>query len=609
MQVRDGDGATDDDSSSSVDLDVRLDLSNGNNDTLGLTNIDGVKLQPVVGVNANLDLRFRTGIVGGQSAGFPEVAGTFHMAWGWSPGDAVTAPDVHFDDIYLNLEPLLGTFIEPISSEVRKITGPFKPVIDTLTAPIPVVSDLAALVGQPPVTLLGLMQVISGNDLTLIQSLAAFISFISDPKVAQGYIPLSGLTGGGSFSVDGGGARLPQSPADAGKLVKNALASTQSLFNATPTTPTGGTTGSNLGSKAGAPNTPTKANLPGTFGVPGLTFPFIDNPSQIFNLLMGQDITLVRYDVGPLAATAGFSYNFPPILIGPVPIGIGVGGSVTVKGRFVIGYDTSGLRKVLAGGSGTHLFDGIFLDDLDAQGVDVPEVSFIGEVYAQAGVTIGIASAGIVAGLRITVDLNLDDSPQPDGKLHIEEIFNKLQNPICLFEVSGKLEAFIKAFVELNLFITSIRFEFTLLELTLLDFSGKCTPPKPQLAALGGDGVLTLNIGNRSNLRNLDPDNRDEAMTVRPAGGGKYSVTGFGLTQTYGPGGQFSGPAVTKVVGNGGRDGTAEQDGSDKLLMLPGGDESAAPPQGATAVANTCARVHGAGRADRRRRRRRHSRG
>ena len=48
-----------------------------------------------------------------------------------------------------------------------------------------------------PVTLLGLMQVISGNDLTLIQSLAAFISFISDPKVAQGYIPLSGLGGGG----------------------------------------------------------------------------------------------------------------------------------------------------------------------------------------------------------------------------------------------------------------------------------------------------------------------------------------------------------------------------------------------------------------------------
>ena len=114
---------------------------------------------------------------------------------------APRTPTVGFDDIYLNLEPLLKKFIEPISEEVRKITGPFKPIIDTLTAPIPVVSDLAALVGQPPVTLLGLMEVISGNDLSLIQSMAAFISFINDPKVAQGYIPLGGL-GAGSFKVD-----------------------------------------------------------------------------------------------------------------------------------------------------------------------------------------------------------------------------------------------------------------------------------------------------------------------------------------------------------------------------------------------------------------------
>ena len=171
-----------------------------------------------------------------------------------------------------------------------------------------------------------------------------------------------------------------------------------------------------------------------------------------------------------MKASAGFSYNFPPIMVGPVPITIGVGGSVTVKGRFAVGYDTSGLRKVLSGGSGTYLFDGIFVDDLDINGVDVPEVSFIGEVYTQAAVTVVIASAGIVAGLRITVDLNLNDSPEPDGKLRIEEIFNKLQNPICLFDVSGKLEAFIKAFVELNLFITSLRFDFTILELELLNF-------------------------------------------------------------------------------------------------------------------------------------------
>ena len=92
---------------------------------------------------------------------------------------------------------------------------------------------------------------------------------------------------------------------------------------------------STMGTAAAKPAPVTKAALPGTFGVPGLTFPFIDNPSSIFGLMMGQDITLVRYDIGPLQATAGFSYNFPPIMVGPIPIAIGVGGSVTVNGLVI----------------------------------------------------------------------------------------------------------------------------------------------------------------------------------------------------------------------------------------------------------------------------------
>ena len=147
-----------------------------------------------------------------------------------------------------------------------------------------------------------------------------------------------------------------------------------------------------------------------------MSFPFLDDASQIFGILVGRDATLIRWDAGTLKASAGISYDFGPIMVGPIPITITLGGEIGIEGRFAIGYDTSGIRKLLAGGSGTALFDGIFIDDLDANGVDVPEISFIGEVYAQAGVTIGIATAGIVAGLRITVDLNLDDSPEPDGK-------------------------------------------------------------------------------------------------------------------------------------------------------------------------------------------------
>jgi hypothetical protein len=67
-----------------------------------------------------------------------------------------------------------------------------------------------------------------------------------------------------------------------------------------------------------------------------------------------------------------------------------IGGSFRVEGRFAMGYDTSGLRKVLAGGTGTHLLDGIYFDDYDAQGVDVPEVKFTGRVYAEGAVSVYI---------------------------------------------------------------------------------------------------------------------------------------------------------------------------------------------------------------------------
>ena len=117
------------------------------------------------------------------------MVGTFAPQLGLDTRRPGHRADVGFDNIHLNLKPLLDKFLTPITNEVQRITGPFKPVIDTLTAPIPVVSDLAALVGQPPVTLLSLMEAISGNDLTFIQSIAAFITFVNDSPIGDGYYP------------------------------------------------------------------------------------------------------------------------------------------------------------------------------------------------------------------------------------------------------------------------------------------------------------------------------------------------------------------------------------------------------------------------------------
>ena len=45
-----------------------------------------------------------------------------------------------------------------------------------------------------------------------------------------------------------------------------------------------------------------------------------------------------------------------------------------------------------------HLLDGIFIDDLDASGTDVPEIQFIGTVYAEGAASIAIISVGMRGG-------------------------------------------------------------------------------------------------------------------------------------------------------------------------------------------------------------------
>ncbi len=582
VNVRDAD-AESDRTKASIEVSVDLRRSTGGSGVvrLGLPDLVGGQLRPVatLDIDTQVNLRFRTGVPALQSAGFPSVVGTFHLDWGFTKsagGPTVDDPSrpltVSLDNIHLDASAFFQAYLKPTLDEVRNITGPFKPVIDTLNAPLPVVSDLAEMVGEPPVTLLGLMEAISGNNLTVIKSLAAFISFAvdlaSDPNFANGMIPLGLGDAGGAFNVDTALAKTAQGPAEAAKLVQTAGETAKNLL----TKPVAPGTGNNSSAVTKASNTAlglTRDNLPGTFGVPGLTFPFMSDAGQIFGFLMGQDLTLVRYDIGTLRATAGFSYNFGPFFIGPVPVTAGIGGSATLEGRFALGYDTSGLRKVLSGGSGVHLFDGIFIDDLDASGVDVPEIKLIGEVYARAGVTVFVATAGIEGGITMTVGLNLDDRPEPDGKLRIEEIFNKLSNPICLFEVSGKLEAFLRAFLEINYFIGSKKWDWELVRITLLDFSAACEPPRPVLAALGADGTLTLNMGPRADQRNIQTQEENEKFIVRPAGGGRYSVEAFGVYQVYGPAAPFPGPAITKVVAQG-------ASGDDQILMETGNDETVA---------------------------------
>ena len=126
--------------------------------------------------------------------------------------------------------------------------------------------------------------------------------------------------------------------------------------------------------------------------------------------------------------------------------------------------------------------------------------------------TFGIISAGVEGGLRLTVDLNLDD-PNADGKLRIEEIADELANPICLFDVEGKLRAFLAAYFKLDLKFFSKKWRFVLANVTLLDFSKSCDPPNPRPAsteATPQGPALRIHVGPQAFMRGFQLEEDDE---------------------------------------------------------------------------------------------------
>ena len=120
-----------------------------------------------------------------------------------------------------------------------------------------------------------------------------------------------------------------------------------------------------------------------------------------------------------------------------------------------------------------------------------------------------IASAGVLVGIRATVDLNLHDGGRPtdpakvDGLLYMDELASMLNNPICIFDVSGQLDAFVKFFITVGFSPFDFSFDITIVEVTLLNMQDITDPicnhpPPPHLAQ------------ERRRVGNADPEDRPE---------------------------------------------------------------------------------------------------
>jgi len=516
---------------------------------------DFLKASLTAAADVNLDLT----VSFGQDANFPSIHSDFHLGWNFANSNlANTAqplgntPEIEFNNVQLDLGSLLSKFAKPIVDQIQTVLKPIKPLLDILTTPLPVLSDLAPTRafldhdGDGKVTLIEMAALLGDGAETAVRfvNAAKNIADISDL--------LSGLsTSGKSVFIDFGSFNFGSADV---RSLSNLSSVTPNITGQAPPA------SDQVDSKAPSDQRTIFSSfdkIPGG----GFQFPFLKKPSVLFALFLGQPVVLATYDMPRLDFTFTYSQFFP--IIGP--LGVTLMGTVEAVAHFAFGFDTVGLQKFQETKRPEEILNGLFVSDKskpDGTGSDVPEVTLSASIDAFGSLDAAVASAGVGGGISADVFFNLHD-PDSDGKVRAAEILSNLnRGPLCLFDVTGDLKAGLKAFVRLGSPPFDITKRFNLAEVKLLDFNIGCgpggnQPPNPVLAQLDpslGNGVLRLNMGPfAAQRRELDTEDGDETFTVSfDAKSSNTTADDLVIVEAFGARNEFPAASVKKIYAEGG---------------------------------------------------------
>ncbi|TYB57633.1 calcium-binding protein [Nonomuraea sp. PA05] len=474
-----------------------------------------------------VDWRFQ---VTAGSAMFPGLFGDFDLDWdltkGGSPDPANL--DIAFNNVNLEAGDFFRSVLGPVVTQVKKITDPVKPVIDQLYAPIPVLSDLSKAAGGGEVNLMTIAKkyntVAGGGTTKFIERMIEVGRLVTALPDCQGelHVPI------GSFTVAGDRAlNTENSPDVADSLIKDVAPATDDLFAALDQ-------GASSCAKSAAAQGPMEHSAKA-----GFSFPVLQNAGRsIFSLLMGKDVELVAFDSGPLRLGFSYSQSFGPVW-SPPPIMVVISGTAGIEAHIRAGFDTYGIRKAIEQRRlDLQVLDSLYLKTTDDQGKPLPAITLTGRLEAGAAVDVVLVKAGVSGGIFLTVAMNWLD-PTNDGKFRFHEFAGVLlRNPLCLFSVDGELKVYLKAWVEVGISIFKKRFDWTIVEAKLLDFSArpKCDEDPPKLATVDGD-ALVLHVGAMRKARGgstAKPGDEPEQWTVSqlPADEG-FVVSALGVREEH----------------------------------------------------------------------------
>ncbi len=493
------------DSPSKFEGHFQVDLRDPNNDgkltwaelTSGGTNIGDI-LHADLGADAKVNLDLIASF-GGNTA-FPRVLAQFHLIWHFDVEHGSSDPQISFDHVGLDVGTFISDFLGPILSEIQKVTKPIQPIIDVVTARIPILSDLAG----EDITLLTLAQtfgLLEPSTVDFINDVAQVITLINKLQgVGQGNIVIP--FGAFSLSSDNNGEMKQISPLT--NLSKVDFAGAIASASGPGVSSTFQSASSGFAGDVGS--------------LHNFSIPVFDHPSELFNLFIGKPVRLVEWRMPT------FKFKFTYVQKIPIypPLYAQFGGSIGADINIGFGYDTYGIQKFIDDPKKdpVDLLDGFYILTNDANGQPMPALKLTGEIFAGASIDLVIVEVGVRGGVSATISFYWNDNADNDGKMRVSEIVaNALEDPRCIFNIEGKISLFLEAYLKINLFFFSIDKTWRFAEITLISFDLTC--PEPVLGDLNaGTGVLTLNIGTRASLRLVD-DTSDgsETFIVRHVSG------------------------------------------------------------------------------------------
>ena len=436
-------------------------------------------------------------------------------------------PEVGLSNIKLDVGSFLTDVLKPIVSELDKAFKPLDPVLDALQTRIPVLSDIAGR----KIELADLLATFGGPK---GKAAATLIDAIIAVRELVGVV--NDVPDGVSLQLPLGRFWLPKTE-QAGRyaygemLYDNAALGIESGdFDSNPAeNPANVAAAQRALGKLEAQNADNPAyKQPGVDSKKrgGFRVPILQDPVNVFKLLMGRDAVLVTYSLPEVDLSVGTSFPLIKIFV----LEVGLRFQIDVKAQMHFGYDTYGVRMFLDSGDIEDVFHGFYISDrakADGSGADVDELTVEATIALYGGVDVVLAKAGIEGGFTLTATVNLND-PNNDGKLRFTEIVELVSytgNPLDIVDVTMRGEVYARYYYWVGLriwtpwkkyTITLARGGKTFARMTLftLVFEGSDGPPAyaSKVTSIDRDGIrrpntLLLHAGTNAPKRvsNQDP--------------------------------------------------------------------------------------------------------